>query len=363
MVRPVLLDSTDGEAWFRLAAQAPFGVSIWRAESDDPADIRLIYANARAAEESGVPMPELVGRTVGELFPTGLDAPPRDNIPAAWLRVATTERGETMHAVPYGDDEHPMGWFRIHFIPLGDRRVASLYENVTRQMAASRELEQFAHAASHDLQAPLRTIAGFVELLVEALGDDLGERPRRFTEHIRQGVDRMRGHVRGLLDYARAGQRASTRPVLVSAVLADVRQELRGLIDETGARFVVGDLPVVSVPRVGLHRLLLNLIDNALKYRSDAPPVIEVTGEPVPTGWRITVADNGLGIPPGREAQAFEMFRRLHPPATASGSGLGLAVCRRTVEMWGGQIALDARPEGGTAILFTIPEPALEPRD
>ncbi len=351
-------DPVGHAGWRDLIERAPFGVTVWRADTDQPADIRLIYANPRASAESGLSMQDRTGRTVGELFPAGLDAPPAENIPAAWLRVANSERGETMDAVHYGDDEHPQGWFRIHFVPLGDRKVASVYENVTHQVAARRELEQFADAASHDLRSPLRTISGFVELLSTALGQDLGERPRRYLQHIRRGVQRMQGHLDGLLAYARAGRDAAREQVAVESVLAEVRQALRGPLEQASATFTIGPLPTVTVPRVALHRLLLNLIDNAVKYRADRPLQITVASERAQKAWRITVGDNGIGIAREHREVVFEMFRRLHPvDARGGGSGLGLAICRRSVEMWGGTLDLRSREGEGTTIGFTVPDP------
>lgn len=351
------LDPVGLEGWRNLIERAPFGVTVWRADTDAPADIRLIYSNPRASAESGVSMQARTGRTVGELFPAGLDAPPADNIPAAWLRVARTERGETMDAVPYGDEQHPQGWFRIHFVPLGDRKVASVYENVTHQVAARRELEQFADAASHDLRAPLRTIAGFVDLLGKAIGENLSDRPRQYLDHIRRGVARMQGHLDGLLAYARAGQDAVGESLAVESVLAEVRQALRGPLEQSGATFEVGPLPTVTVPRVALHRLLLNLIDNAIKYRADRPLHIVVASERLAHGWRISIRDNGIGIAPEHRADVFEMFRRLHPTdARGGGSGLGLAICRRSVEMWGGTLDLRSREGQGTTLSFTVPD-------
>lgn len=346
----------DPAIWPRLAERAPFGVTVWRVESDDPRDLRLMYANASAGAEARAPMAERVGETVATLFEGYAPGVLPYDIPAAWQRVGRSGRGETLDAVPYASESYTVEYFRIHVVPLDDGLVASIYENVSDQVAARRELEQFADIASHDLQAPLRNVASFVDLLVKALGPELPDRPRRFVGHIRDGVAQMQGYLAGLLSYARAGRDLEPEAVPIGDVLADVRKALRRPLREADARIEVGDLPTVTVPRVALHRLLLNLVDNAIKYRGDRPLRLVVEAEPTPDAWRVTVRDNGIGVAPAQQQEVFEMFRRLHPPdVRGGGAGLGLAVCRRTVARWGGTIALRSTVGEGTAVSFTIP--------
>lgn len=339
----------------RLVADAPFGVTIWHVQGDDPADIRLVFTNEAASRVSRVSQAERLGRTVGELYPTGLTAPPEHNIPAVWMRVARTERAETLAAVPYGDENHPPGWFRIHFVPLGEGRVASVYENVTDDVAARRELEQFADVASHDLQAPLRTVAGFVDLLGKALGPQPAEKPARYLGLIRDGVEQMRAYVQGLLAYARTGRDETAEAVDAEEVVAEVRRVLRRSIEGAGAVLEVAALPTVIVPRIALLRVMQNLVDNALKYRDRTRPlVVRIEANRRDDGWRFLVRDNGVGIAPRQQAEVFELFRRLHAGDIA-GAGLGLAICRRVVERWGGRIGLESIPGQGTTVSFTVP--------
>lgn len=339
----------------RLVAAAPFGVTIWQVPGDDPAQIRLVYSNDAASRVSRIAQNERVGRTVGELYPTGLSAPPEHNIPAAWIRVARSGRPETLAAVPYGDENHPPGWFRIHFVPLGRGLVASVYENITDDVSARRELEQFADVASHDLQAPLRTIASFVDLLARALGPVPGK-PGRYLGLIRDGVEQMRAYVQGLLAYARTGRDETAEAVDAAEVVDEVRRLLRRAIEAAGATLEASPLPTVVVPRIALLRVVQNLVDNAIKYRDpERPLTVRVDAARREGGWRFTFADNGVGIAPRQQGEAFDLFRRLHAGDIA-GAGLGLAICRRVVERWGGRITLESIPGEGTTVSFTVPD-------
>lgn len=338
----------------RLVAAAPFGVTVWQVPDDDPAHIRLVYSNDAASRVSRVEQHERVGRTVGDLYPTGLSAPPEHNIPAAWLRVARSGRPETLAAVPYGDENHPPGWFRIHCVPLGRGLVASVYENITDDISARRDLEQFADVASHDLQAPLRTVASFVDLLSRALGPAPGK-PGRYLGLIRDGVEQMRGYVQGLLAYARTGRDEAAEAVDAAEVVDEIRRALRRPIEAADATLEIGRLPTLVVPRIALLRVLQNLIDNALKYRDpERPLVVRVDAIRRDGGWSFSVCDNGVGIAPRQQGEAFELFRRLHAGDIA-GAGLGLAICRRVVERWGGRIGLESISGQGTTVSFTVP--------
>jgi signal transduction histidine kinase len=360
------------ESLLTLVDRLPLGVTVWRAESDRPEDLRLVYANPRAALESGVDEAAVLGTTVGETYPDALVAPADANIPAAWLRVATTGKPELLERVPYGDARHPHGWFDVNIVPLGDRLVASVYQNVTARVRSAetighqneelarsnRELEQFAYAASHDLQSPLRTIGGFVELLLVELGPTAAPRHREFLELAWDGVRQLRAQVEALLSYSRVGRETtSAGPVDLGEVLADVRRALASTIAETGAVVEAGDLPVVHGVPSQMRQLLQNLVENALKYRApDTPPRVEVRCVSDASGHCITVADNGLGVDPRYRDRIFGIFRRVRPRGgDPGGTGIGLALCRKIVTLAGGRIWVEERDGGGSRFIFTLP--------
>lgn len=351
-VRP---SSSDGVDFRRLVAAAPFGVIVWHAEGDTAAELRMLYTNGAASRIAGAPYEEFIGLTMAEAFPTALGAEPEVDIPAALIRAAATERPVTLAAAPYAAEGRPNDYFRLHCVPLGERRVAAVYEKVTDDIVCRRDLETFAEVASHDLQAPLRTITGFVDLLDRALGPEPTGKRARYLHLIRTGVDQMRGYVRGLLSYARTGQDEAAQALDARAVADDVRRSLSGALLDAGGRLDIGPLPTVHAPAIALHQVLQNLIDNAIKYKSpDRPLVVRLAARRRDDNWVFTIADNGAGIDLEHHAEAFALFRRLHSGEIA-GAGLGLAICRRAVERWGGTISLESTPGVGTTVSFTVP--------
>jgi PAS domain S-box-containing protein len=227
-----------------------------------------------------------------------------------------------------------------------------------RELARSNaDLQQFAHAVSHDLQEPLRAISSFAQLL-ERHSADLDSTAREYLHYIIDGSQRMSALIRDLLAYSRVmeGQGTGGEPVDLSVVLSDSLEILSLLIEETGAIVVVAEpLPVVEGHRIALTQLMLNLISNALKYRKpDKPPEVTIGAERGDEEWIISVTDNGPGIHPKDYAKIFVIFERLDP-AKSSGTGLGLALCQKIVERHGGRIWVESELDAGSTFHFTLP--------
>ncbi|WP_404382536.1 ATP-binding protein [Caenispirillum salinarum] len=240
---------------------------------------------------------------------------------------------------------------------------ADLQRTVAALEASGREMEQFLHVASHDLQEPTRTVVSFCQLLARSLGDAATPAQADYIDHAVDGAHRMRAVVEDLGSYARAGVRPAAPAVVDCAPLVGaVLQGLRGQAEAVGASVEVGALPAVCADRAQVSELFRNLLDNALKFAArDRPTVITVDvvppGADDPPGHRrFCVADNGIGIPPDQREQVFALFRRLHGHHAYPGTGAGLAVCRRIVERHGGRIWIDPGTTRGTAVLFTLPE-------
>lgn len=234
----------------------------------------------------------------------------------------------------------------------------ALAEKTAELERSNAELEQFAYIASHDLQEPLRTVVAYNQMILRRYRDKLDADANDFLGYSIDGAMRMQRLIIDLLDYSRATRKtAPFAPVALGEVMEQIRADLEAALKAEGGRIDWHDLPVVWGDGAQIRRLLLNLVGNGLKYRSAARlPLVAVTAEPNPTGWTVTVTDNGIGIPPEQYERVFRIFQRLHGRDEYSGTGIGLAVCRRIVEHHGGRIWIEPGPEeGGSRFLFTLP--------
>ncbi|MGE5505094.1 MAG: ATP-binding protein [Actinomycetota bacterium] len=234
-----------------------------------------------------------------------------------------------------------------------------------RKLAESNaELEQFAYVASHDLRQPLRMISSYLRLIETRLGEDLSEDMKTFIGFAVSGAKRMDGLILGLLEYSRIGRgRPDFEAVPLAEVVGESLLNLNMEIEESGAEVVVQDgLPTVRGSRLDLMRLFQNLIGNAVKYRSpERPPKVEVGWRQGGREWVVSVADNGIGINDDDRERAFQVFQRLVPADAYEGTGIGLAVCRKIVDLHGGRIWIEAAPAGGSIFNFTLPAGAPKP--
>jgi light-regulated signal transduction histidine kinase (bacteriophytochrome) len=220
---------------------------------------------------------------------------------------------------------------------------------------SNEELQRFATVASHDLREPLRVVSGFAELLGRRYGDQLEGDGARFIEAITGGVARMDEMIADLLAYARAGNsNQPLEPVDADAVVREAVAGLQRAVDDAGAEVDVTPLPTVLGNAPALRQLFQNLIANAIKFTGDAAPRVRIWAAEVPGGWRFAVRDNGIGIDPAKADQIFGMFTRLHSTERYPGTGVGLAVCQRIVDVHGGRIWVEPAPGGGSQFMFTI---------
>ncbi|MCC2657057.1 MAG: Signal transduction histidine kinase involved in nitrogen fixation and metabolism regulation [Panacagrimonas sp.] len=238
------------------------------------------------------------------------------------------------------------------------RRVEKQLREKAEQLAHSNaELEQFAYVASHDLKAPLRSVAGFSQLLARRYAAELDDDGQEFVAFIESGVRRMQSLIDDLLEYARAS-RVPLAPAWIDsrALVEDVRTRLRARLQEADAQIVLGDLPRIRADRTQLGQVLQNLIDNAVKFQAPGvQPRVEVTCTPTAEGWEWRITDNGIGIPQEYESKVFMLFQRLHVDDQYEGTGLGLPICKKIVERHGGTIRVQPAPrDSGSTFIFTL---------
>ncbi|MFB6236408.1 MAG: PAS domain-containing protein [Halopenitus sp.] len=265
-----------------------------------------------------------------------------------WLRVQGDPEVET------GDVVSLRG--AVQDITDRKQREKRLEELIDDLEESNERLEQFARAASHDLQEPLRMVSSYLQLVEDRYGDKLDEEGREFLEFAVDGADRMSDMVQGLLQYSRVDRRGDPfEPVDLDAVIADVREDLQMKIEETDAEITADSLPQVEGDRDQLRQLFQNLLENAIKYSGDDPPRVDVAAEEQGPRWVVSVEDEGIGIDPAYTDQVFEVFESLDSSDEYNGTGIGLALCERIVERHDGDIWVDSEPGDGTTFSFTLP--------
>ncbi|MFC6767939.1 PAS domain-containing sensor histidine kinase [Natrinema soli] len=231
-----------------------------------------------------------------------------------------------------------------------------LEETIDRLEESNRRLEQFAYAASHDLQEPLRMVSSYLQLIESRYADELDEDGEEFLAFAVDGADRMRNMIDGLLAYSRIETQGDPlEPVGLDSVLESVLADLQFQIEETDAEITTDTLPRVEGDASQLRQVFQNLLSNALEYSGDEPPRVFVDAERRGREWVISVHDEGIGIDPEDQERVFEVFQRLHSREEYSGTGIGLALCQRIIERHGGEIWVDSEPGEGATFSFTLP--------
>ena len=236
------------------------------------------------------------------------------------------------------------------------RDISAIKETEANLASSNQDLEQFAYVASHDLQEPLRKIAGFTELLANRCKGTLDEKAESYMEYIVDGATRMRSLINGLLSYSRIMRSGrELAEVDCSAIVSRVLRDMEMVIRDSNAKIICGPLPVIKADLIQLGQLFQNLIGNAIKYRGSAPLRIEINALRQSNGWLFSVVDNGIGIAPEFFERIFAIFQRLHTRAEYPGTGMGLAICQKIVERHGGEIWVESKAGRGSTFFFTIP--------
>ena len=321
---------------------------LWavRDETGRIEDFAFGYGNPAMMRSFRIPAETVERYTLLEALPQMRDS----RALASYVR--TCDRGEPWfreitYDTPFGDG-YMLGTFLHRTAKLGDGVMVFLTD-VTEQRRMEAELSSYADVVAHDLREPMANMA----LLVRMLEQRPEEPPRpEVLDMLRGGIDRSQELIEAILGYARMGE-LRLEQVCLRDLLDDVAEDLRPQLSSADATLTVGELPELRCDPRQLRRVLQNLVGNAVKFRGEAPPQVEVSALPRSAEWVVTVRDNGLGVDPALSTRIFGMFSRAD--READGVGIGLAVCRRIVEAHGGRIWVEPADGGGSAFRFTMP--------
>ncbi len=358
----------------------------------DVSTFRIVIVNRTFLKEYGYNHEsEVVGKTCHEVthHKSEVCAPPNDICPL--VETVRTGAYSVQEHIHYGKGGERI-FVEVSTSPIEDEQgnlvqVVHVQRNITERKIAeeklkhyavklersNKELEQFAHIVSHDLQEPLRVVSGFAQLLSQKYKGKLDQKADEYLSFIVSSATRMSDLIRDLLNYSRVGSRQRPlEPVDCNSVLKKALENLKASTEESGAVIESGPLPTVLVDEVQLIQLFQNIIGNSIKYRSGEQPHISIMAEqierssvPIPypvtgKGWLFMIKDNGIGIDPKYSERIFQIFQRLHGRDKYPGSGIGLAVCKKIVEHHGGRIWVESEVGRGSIFYFTLSDQAVE---
>lgn len=337
-------------------------------EQKKPTDYRFLVINSSFERQTG--LTNAIGKRMREFAPNH-----EDHWFEIYGKIALT--GESVRFENRAEQLHR--WYDVYAFRFGepkDFQVAILFNDITerkrseetikllnielsdsvRQLEfANRELEQFAYVASHDLQEPLRTISNFVGLLDEKYSTGTDEDTTQYLRFIVNAAATMQNLIKDLLEFSRVGRNIIVEEVDVNTVLEEVIADMNASIKESHSTITSSALPVLKGNRTGLKQLFQNLLSNAIKFRkATINPEIEIAVEEKETEYLFSIKDNGIGIDEQYKSKLFILFQRLHTSAEYEGTGIGLATCKKIVELHNGKIWEESKLEEGTTFYFTI---------
>jgi len=236
------------------------------------------------------------------------------------------------------------------------KQMEERLKQITDEMQRSNtELEQFAYVISHDLQEPLRMVSSYTQLLAKRYSNKLDADADEFIAYAVNGAKRMQTLLHDLLDYSRVGTRGKPFSLVnCEHIVEQAMANLKIAIEECGASVSYDVLPTIMGDEGQLVRLFQNLISNAIKFRREEAPQVNISAQRRNNTVTFSVKDNGIGIDPQHSQSIFEIFRRLHTSEEYQGTGMGLAICKKIVERHGGHISVQSQPGQGSTFYFSV---------
>ena len=331
----------------------------------------IVLLNVQAEKQFGYSRDELIGREVTDIIPSGfaerlvadkLRSPEEalaqvigTGIELTALRRDGREFPIEIMLSPLESADGTLVTAAIRDISVRKAAEADLIEKIAELKRSNEELSQFAYIASHDLQEPLRMVSSYTQLLAQRYSGKLDKDADEFIAFAVDGAMRMQQLIQDLLAYSRVGTKSMDLTMVSSGSALDLAlSNLRSAIDDSGAQVTSDPLPDVRADQTQLVQLFQNLVGNAIKYRGVRAPHVHVSVEQSRGKWEFSINDNGLGIEEQYFDRIFGMFQRLHNRREFSGTGIGLAICRKIVERNGGEISVTSELDQGSTFRFTL---------
>ena len=343
-------------------------------------DGNIISTNEAAEDIFGTSRSELLGRSFDDYIlagktQDGSELSQNENPVRSVLETGTSLHNLLLKIYSH----HPKGprWVLVNAIPVfrpNDHKAYHAYltfdditeliltrealqttmENLRRSNA---DLQQFAYVVSHDLQAPLRSVTGFAQLLKRRFQGQLDQNADKYIEFIVDGLSHMKLMIESMLEFSRVETGAKPyQPVDCNTIITNILNVQRFSIEENSISISVTEMPTVMADENQLERVFQNLINNAIKFCDKDNPKVEISVKPQDEYWEFCVKDNGIGIDPKFHERIFQIFQRLHTSDEYEGVGIGLSVVKRIVERHGGTVRVDSTPGEGASFFFTIPK-------
>lgn len=322
--------------------------------NDTSIDPRYIFDNALRYSELAVPI-ILEGKVIGVI---DSEHPERNFFTDDDIYLLETVAALSANRIIHAQTQDKLHQYRLKLEELVDKRTSKLQKLVHDLHRSNKDLEQYAHAASHDLKEPIRTIASFLSLIKRRKGDMEEEESEEYLDFAIDAARRMEQLLNGLLDYAKIGGiNQEVTAVDLNHVLKNVTRNLSVVIADTQANISYPVLPVVDGFESLLVQFFQNLFANAIKFRRpNHPPSLSLTFAKIDNNYHFKLQDNGIGIEPQYATNIFKLFTRLNNKEDYDGNGLGLSLCQRIIEKHGGEISVASKGLGyGTTLSFSLP--------
>ena len=245
----------------------------------------------------------------------------------------------------------------VSVIDITERKIQEVTHKKQMELEIrNKELEQFAYIASHDLQEPLRTVSNYMQVFEEDYIELLDDNARSYLKSVNSATHRMSTLIKSLLDYSRLGHNSKLKLVDCNKLVNEVVHDLEALINTSKSEIVVAKMPTIKVYEAELREVFQNLITNSIKFQKiGSSPIIQIGSEKIDNKWKFSLTDNGIGIAPAHFDRVFDIFKRLHASEDEyKGNGIGLANCKKIVQMHKGDIWVESTLDIGTTFYFTI---------